>query len=302
MRRWFALAVMMAVAGPLRAQDMPLATILKPGEGWRLISKEFGSVAGLAADAKGDVYVSDPTRSRVDRIDAEGRAHPFAEKLPKSVLSLSFAPDGRLFGTRADDIVVFDSAGAATAVEGPKGSYLAVNAAGGIYSSHEQKGNDPWLPGEVVYTTKEGTRRPVFLSHTGLTGMVFWPDQGTLVVADAAAPFLWTFRVEKDGTFSSKDRYYRLRHRDERFSPGTTALAMDRDSRLYAATDLGVQVFDPTGRLCGVLTKPENEPLTALAFGGADFGQLYLACGNKLYARTLQVKGYPPGGIKPPAK
>jgi sugar lactone lactonase YvrE len=286
---------------------MPLATILKEGEGWKLISKDFKSIAGLSADAKGDVYVSDPASSRIDRIDAEGRTHPFAEKLSPAVRSITFAPDGRMFGTRisGDDIVVFNvfnESGTPTAVEGPKGTYLAVNAQGGIYTSLQKSGADPWLPGEVVLTTKEGKRRTVFLNATGVTGLVFWPDQGTLVVADAATPFLWTCRVEKDGTLSTKDHYYQLRHRGNQFWPGTTALVMDRDNRLYAATDLGVQVFDPTGRLCGVLTKPENEPLTALAFGGADFGQLYLACGNKLYARTLQVKGYQPSGIKPPTK
>ena len=69
---------------------------------------------------------------------------------------------------------------------------------------------------------------------------------------------------------------------------------MDRVGRLYAATSQGIQVFDPTGRLCGVLLKPEREAATALTFGGPDFDRLYVLCNNKLYARKLKTKGVPP--------
>lgn len=39
-------------------------------------------------------------------------------------------------------------------------------------------------------------------------------------------------------------------------TPKVTELAADRDGRIYAATPVGVQVFDPTGRLCGVVAPP----------------------------------------------
>ena len=38
-----------------------------------------------------------------------------------------------------------------------------------------------------------------------------------------------------------------------------------RDGRIYAATEIGVQVFDPTGRLCGVLTPARAAPRSAYA-------------------------------------
>ena len=63
--------------------------------------------------------------------------------------------------------------------------------------------------------------------------------------------------------------------------------------RLYAATPVGVQVFDPTGRLSGVLLEPEPaapEP-TALTFGGPKHETLYAAFGGKVYARRTQAKG-----------
>jgi enterochelin esterase family protein len=63
---------------------------------------------------------------------------------------------------------------------------------------------------------------------------------------------------------------------------------------LYAATDLGIQVFDPTGRLCGVLLKPKDEPLIGVAFGGSDNDRLFTVCGDKLYSRKLKTRGVPP--------
>jgi len=65
-------------------------------------------------------------------------------------------------------------------------------------------------------------------------------------------------------------------------------LVIDRDGRIYAATEIGVQVFDPTGRMCGVLTpaapgKPEH-----LAFEG---DQLTLWIGDTKYTRTLRTVG-----------
>ena len=67
-----------------------------------------------------------------------------------------------------------------------------------------------------------------------------------------------------------------------------TSLASDRDGRIYAATDIGVQVFDPSGRICGILTpaapgKPED-----LRFEG---DTLTLWIGDTKYARKLRTQG-----------
>jgi len=78
---------------------------------------------------------------------------------------------------------------------------------------------------------------------------------------------------------------------------------MDREGRLYAATRIGVQVFDRNGRARAILPLPGGE-VTGLAFGGPDFDVLYVSCADhKLYRRRLKVAGSPPWGapIKLPA-
>jgi sugar lactone lactonase YvrE len=65
-----------------------------------------------------------------------------------------------------------------------------------------------------------------------------------------------------------------------------TGLAADEDGRIYAATEIGVQVFDPTGRLCGVLTPAAPGRPELMAFEG---DQLTLWVGDTKYARKLNT-------------
>ncbi len=69
-----------------------------------------------------------------------------------------------------------------------------------------------------------------------------------------------------------------------------TALTADKDGRIYAATPLGVQVFDPTGRMCGVLTTPPGD-VDAMLF---EDDKLVLRIGATQYTRKLRTTGVKP--------
>lgn len=120
---------------------------------------------------------------------------------------------------------------------------------------------------------------------------VAWLDGGTLVVGETTGRHLWAFRVEKDGSLSAGERYYPLRVRRGAANAGARALAIDTAGRVYAATPEGVQVFDPTGRLSGVLLKPCAGELTALSFGGAGQETLFVRCGDRVFARKTKAQG-----------
>jgi SMP-30/Gluconolactonase/LRE-like region len=119
------------------------------------------------------------------------------------------------------------------------------------------------------------------------SGLVLWPDGGTLVVGDAGGKHLWAFRIDKDGSLSNGDRYYPLRVRKGVDRSAVAALAMDAAGRLYADTPEGIQVFDPTGRLCGVLTKPRPEPVAKLEIGGPGGNQLIAQYPDVFYSRKM---------------
>jgi enterochelin esterase family protein len=55
-------------------------------------------------------------------------------------------------------------------------------------------------------------------------------------------------------------------------------------------SELGVQIFDPTGRPCGILPKVNgDQPLTSCILAGSDLSTLYIAQGEKIYRRKLTV-------------
>jgi sugar lactone lactonase YvrE len=120
------------------------------------------------------------------------------------------------------------------------------------------------------------------------SGMVLWPDGGTLVVGDAGGKHLWAFRLDNDGKPVDGDRYYPLRVRPGQKASGVRGLAVDSAGRLYACTPEGVQVFDPTGRLSGVMRKPCDGELTAIALQG---DTLFVTCGDTVFARKTKAKG-----------
>ena len=111
-------------------------------------------------------------------------------------------------------------------------------------------------------------------------------DGGTLVVGLAGDRYLDAYRIDKDGGLSAGEKYYPLRTRAKTEPSEVAALALDGKSRLYAATKEGVQVFDPTGRLCGVLLSPRRAPITGLALAGEMGDELYVVCAGKLWMRS----------------
>ena len=154
-------------------------------------------------------------------------------------------------------------------------------------------GNYSTVKGEkaVHLKTDSGTKKfAVPLAEP--SGLALWDGGGTLVVADAGGKHLWAFRVAADGSVADGDKYYALRVRKgvERSEAG--GMAIDPLGRLYAATSEGVQVFDPTGRLCGVLLSPDRRPPTNVVLDGST---LYAMCGGTWYARELK-----PDGLRPP--
>ena len=128
--------------------------------------------------------------------------------------------------------------------------------------------------------------------RTGENLLILWADEGSLVVTDSDKPHLWAFRVEKDGSLSCQERYYHpLVIPTGRDKPGSDGMTIDKDGRLYVATAAGLQMFDPTGRLSGVIHKPQDKSLSNVCFGGPGLGFLYVTNGDKVYRRKTKTAG-----------
>jgi hypothetical protein len=109
---------------------------------------------------------------------------------------------------------------------------------------------------------------------------------GTLYAGYENAPALVTFVLDGDRTPRHPEPYAPLRRKRGEKGIRVAALEADRDGRVYAATQLGIQVFDPIGRLCGVLHAPKDIDL--MLFEG---DELTVWVGDTKYARKLRTRG-----------
>jgi gluconolactonase len=65
----------------------------------------------------------------------------------------------------------------------------------------------------------------------------------------------------------------------------------DDKGRYYITTELGIQVFDNTGRLAGIIAKPEGvKSIVSVEFAGEGHRWLFVAAGSKVYKRKTQTR------------
>jgi sugar lactone lactonase YvrE len=269
------------------AQDMPLSDVLIEGQDWELVAEGYQFTEGPAVDAKGQVFFTDIPTSKIFRIDLEGKVHVFAENTARTN-GLMFGPDGKLYGCRMGDkqIVAYAADGShEVVVENVDSNDLVVTGQGEIYFT------DP--PNQQVWHVSSAREKQVVAKGFRPNGIILTPDGGTVVVTDSDAPHLWAFRVEKDGKLSHGEKYFQpLRlPTGENSRPGSDGMTVDKAGRVYVATRTGVQMFDPTGRMGGVMAKPHAGPLANVAFGGAELNLLYATSGDKVFRRLIRTQG-----------
>ena len=113
-------------------------------------------------------------------------------------------------------------------------------------------------------------------------------DRSTVFSWQPGEWFLHAAQVPPKGEPISRAPYAPLRLGIGAKDTEVTSLTTDRDGRIYAATPVGIQVFDPTGRLCGVVQPPAAGKTEHLAFDG---DQLTVWVGEVKYSRMLRTKG-----------
>jgi gluconolactonase len=170
---------------------------------------------------------------------------------------------------------------------------LALDKRGGVYFTDTQ-GIYYLPPGGSVTRIIDEVPRP--------NGLVLSPDETTLYVHNKDGVYMLSFDVAPDGTISNRRNFARYKsvripgNADPSWDEdnGADGMAVDNEGRVYAATNVGVEVFSARGELLGVIPvqwgaennairKPQN-----LAFGGADRKTLYMVGAGTIYkVRTL---------------
>jgi enterochelin esterase family protein len=280
--------------------DMTLLKLLLPGEGWQPVAEGLGFADAPCTDAEGNFYFSDMKAPAVYKQPATGGTP--TKIADEAVSGLEFGPDGLLYGcqgAKSRVISLEPKSGAVKVVaENVTPNDLAVTSEGHVFITETKHGRVTRIDPKTGATTvaAEDLGKP--------NGIVLSGDGGTLAVSDAGGENVWTFRVAADGTLDAQMPTMTLRRPidpagDFKFGqppPYQTASrgdgsAVDRLGRYYVTSAVGVQVFDPTGRLCGVLPKPiEAQPLTSAVLAGPNHEYLYVTNGTTVFRRKVKVQ------------
>ena len=284
--------------GPLKG-DMTILRQLIPGENWQVVAENLGFADAPCPDAQGNFYFCDMKAPAVYKVSAtDGKRTEISNE---SVSGLKFGPDGLLYacqGAKSRVISIDPQSGAVKEIAaGVKPNDLAVSSDGFIYITEtgQQKVTRIQIKSGEVTTADTGIAGP--------NGIALSSDGGTLAVSEYTGENVWTFRVNADASLDAKMPTMTLRlpidpkgeFKSAEPPPYQSAskgdgMAVDKSGRYYVTSALGIQIFDPTGRHCGVLAKPnEAKPLTSCTLAGANHEYLYVTNGDTVFRRKLKV-------------
>jgi sugar lactone lactonase YvrE/enterochelin esterase-like enzyme len=267
-----------------------LQDVLIPGQDWTVAGQGSGNIAGIAVSPKGEVFFCDSGANRIDRIGADG-AIQTAYQDGQQVNALTFGPDGGLYGVSAatGNVVAFNANGGGVISSGIRGHDIIAPHSGGLYVT------EPGAPGaassKVWYISPGGEKKVVDTGLEKATGLAISPDGWLLDVADGASHWVYSYKINPDGTLSDKQHFFWLHVPDDADDSGVDGLCFERaEAKLFAATRMGIQTLGTQGHAQGIIVPP-GQPLGAICLGGPDFNILYAACGDKIYKRQVLVKG-----------
>lgn len=272
------------------SKNAPLNEILKPGEGWQLVSEGYKFTEGAAVNSRGEVFFNDIPASKTCKVALDGKVTEFIANSKKGN-GQHFGSDGRLYAvsTSESKILAYDVDGKASVfAEEIAGNDLVVAHSGNIYVTHPPSNSVE--SSRVWLIRPDGTKQVVDTGLRFANGVTLSPDQSLLYVADSRSHWVYSYQIQMDGTLQNKQRYYWLHVPDNAEDSGADGMRVDRDGRLYVATRMGIQVCDQAGRVNVILPTP-NGRSSNLCFGGENFDTLFVTAGDKVFKRKLNIKG-----------
>lgn len=277
----------------------------------------FKFTEGPAADRHGNVYFSDIPNQRIHKVDAGGKLSVFRVK-SNHANGLMLDSKGDIVACEMDgQIAVYGSDGKSRRVLAGKHdgkrfnapNDLVIDRHGGVYFTDPNFAAPKPLPQgktAVYYATADGKKVTRLLDDLpNPNGVILSPDEKTLYVIPSGQAEMMAYAVEAPGKIGKGRVFCKLKQKSEGGKSGGDGLTIDRKGNLYITSGLGLQVFDPAGKMLGIIALPEQP--ANVTFGGKDLKTLYVTARTSLYIVPMQVKGhlfaqplkYSPASTKP---
>ncbi|MBE7496513.1 MAG: SMP-30/gluconolactonase/LRE family protein [Verrucomicrobiaceae bacterium] len=273
------------------AQDTSLHEYLSDDQPWKEVASGFTFTDGLCCDAAGNLFFTDVKAGKgIYKLDAAtGKTDLFLDNLP-GISGLQIGPDGRFYAchNKEQRIIAITMKGEVEVLlTGVKCNDLVVSKAGHVYFTET-----PTL--RVHLITKDKKHIVADEGHVQKpNGITISPDERTLAVSEHGGKHVWTWRIEDDGTLSGGAPFMTMWLPVGKETASGDGATTESKGRFFVTTELGVQIFDPAGRLAGIIAKPTPESkVVSVEFAGKDHDTLFIAAGDKIFARKLKVTGY----------
>jgi enterochelin esterase family protein len=282
------------------AGDDALVKILPQEGGWELVGEGYAFTDAACADAEGNFYFSDLPKAKLYKVGADGKPVVWHDGNPK-ISGMKFGPDGRLYAASQGNLDAAGNAPKTIVAIDPKTKAvteiatqvtpndLVVSKAGWIYFTDTGAGTVVRCP-----TTAEKMARPQ-VAAGGIVkpnGIGLSPDGKFLMVSEYGGSNVWSYVVNADGSLSAGERYMDLRVPEGRADSGGDGMIVDAAGRPFVTSHAGIQMFDATGRLGGVIAKPTDKSCVSVALAGADKSWLYACAADKVFRRKTLTKGF----------
>jgi len=280
--------------------DDALVKILPPGVGWELVMDKIGFADAACSDAEGNFYFSDLRAAKLYKVGPDGKAMVWFEGNPK-ISGMKFGPDGRLYAASQGTVGgAKDEKKTIVAIEPESKKVtviatdvtpndLVVSKAGWIYFTDTTAGQVIMCP---TQTQKMPRPRVAAGGINKPNGIGLSPDGKFLLVSESGGTNAWSFMVNEDGTFWAGEPYMELRAPVSRPDSGGDGMTVDREGRAFITSYAGIQMFDPTGRLGGVIAKPSDKACVSVTFAGPDRSWLYACASDKVFRRKTLTAGF----------
>lgn len=268
------------------------------------VKKLFGGLQfteGPAWDGQSNLYFTDIPANRINKVDAAGDLSVFLEPsghcnglmLDGAGTLYACSMDGRLISV---DVKTKQVTALADSYDGKRFNApndLVIDQTGGVYFTDPPFRAPMPLPQgteAVYYRAPDGTVTRLIDDRDAPNGVILSVDEQKLYVIPSREQKMWEYPVTAPGKLGKARLFCELVQREGVTGSGGDGLTIDEKGNLYITSQLGVQVFDPTGKHFGIIEFPEQP--ANVTFGGKDLRTLYVTARSSLYAVDMDARGH----------
>ncbi len=283
------------------AKDKTYIEGIGPVSPVKKVQGDFQFTEGPAWDMQGNLYFSDVSANKICKMDKNEEISVFIEPSGHAN-GLMFEDKDKLIVCQMDGRLVSINPGTKKVTvltdKFNRNRYnspndLVVDKTGGIYFTDPLfRAPEPLPQGNqaVYYRSTDGKVIKLIDNLKAPNGIILSPDEKTLYVIPSMQKDMRAYPVNSPGELGEGSVFCELSQAKGRDNSGGDGVSIDSKGNLYIASGLGIQIFNPQGKLLGIIKFPEQP--ANVTFGGPDMKTLYVTARTSLYSVKMEISGH----------